>query len=198
MLPTPQQARTPMQPARSLDPEARALKLFDGKDDGILTRNPWRRVRTFDVGSTAFPTGLEVKINDALTDVFGGARIGLAWDDAELLEMPPQQAGEGTTLAVRVSSARGRRLEVWADDAAEVGSVTLVAASELERRAQQREEIENAPPPNPLDPITKPLGRAIDTAQLMMLGGVVLAVVFVVVVAGKWDGAIPSPGLNVG
>lgn len=190
MLPTSNQARAP-RAFRSVDAgdvDDRAEKLITGGNSLLFNR--WRRVAVFGAG-TAFPAGIEVT-NRGLGIDLVPTSIGLTWDDAQALELPEQSLAAGETKALRIDARRGNVLEVWADDA-DV-SAQLVRASELERRAAEREQKDQAN-----DPVAGFFGALSSFVQgQAVVGVVVLAIAGVVLwqVAKNWNGALPASGLK--
>jgi hypothetical protein len=157
--------------------QANATKLFG--DPGIF--DSWQRSASFDMAGVLAPFAVEVVAEKAVFDLESDAlSVGLAWDDASLLEARPvdlQSGGAGETpgsFVFRINAVRGRTLEVWTSGFDKFGSARIISSADAS--TIEKEKADEAKKPAIVDP-SKP-------AEGLTKIGLVVAAVIAAVVLG--------------
>lgn len=170
-------ALTAMQRAsRSLNSDQRAGGIFDADDDATN-----RAEEIFDGGirgdldelfrsltPPAAPFAVAVQALDTMTTLGVPVRVGLAWDGATVLEAPAVPIPAGTTAVFRVSSTKGRKLEVWSDAAKFLVNARVTSLRDADVTEKTQEVGQAAPPPGEL---------ARTTVKTVVGGAVVVGVI---------------------
>lgn len=111
----------------------KAYELIEGQPPGLLSRNPWRRLRTFAPEAFVLPATLTIGFGEK-TDLIDSERYALIWD-MQSLEVS-STVEEGATVVHEVKRVKGVSLSLWCtDDLPVTTKITPVGTAESMRQA---------------------------------------------------------------